>query len=108
MALFFVVSCGIGGSKGDLNFVVRTDESIRAEEVDFAVLQKTILPKCIGCHQKWTSEESFAKFIRPGEPDESQFFDSVKTGRMPKRSPPLSTEQLEIVRNYILNLIQKS
>jgi len=102
--LLSLVSCGIGGKMGALNFSVKVNESIRAEEVNFAVLQKEVLPKCIGCHQKWTTEDAFAKFITPGLPDESQFFDSVKTGRMPKKSPPLSTEKLEIVRNYILNM----
>ncbi len=97
-----LVSCGIGGAKGPLQFAIKVDEPIRSEEVDFALLQKKILPKCIGCHETWTTEEAFAKYIKPGRPDESLFYDSVKTGRMPKRSPPLSTAQLEIVRSYIL------
>lgn len=99
-----LVSCGIGGAKSPLSFAVMIEEPVRAEEVDFQILQKQILPKCIGCHQKWTTEEAFAKYIVPGKPDESQFFDSVKTGRMPKRAQPLSSQQLEIVRNYILNI----
>ncbi len=98
------VSCGFNTAKGPLNFGIKIDEPVRAEEVDFKVLQKQILPKCLGCHQKWTTEEAFAKYIVPGKPDESQFYDAVKTGRMPKRAQPLSSQQLEIVRNYILNL----
>ena len=104
LILSTLVSCGIGGAKGPLNFGIMIEEPVRAEEVDYKVLQKKILPKCIGCHQKWTTEEAFAKYIVPGKPDESQFYDSVKTGRMPKRAQPLTSQQLEIVRNYILNI----
>lgn len=107
--IFFIllttlVSCGIGGAKGPLSFGIMIEEPVRAEEVDFKILQEQILPKCIGCHQKWTTEEAFAKYIVPGKPDESQFYDSVKTGRMPKRAQPLTSQQLEIVRNYIQNI----
>lgn len=102
--LLGVVSCGLGDPKSSLSFIVPTDEAVRAEEVNFKVLQKKILPKCIGCHGKWTTEDSISRMISPGNPDTSAFYDSVKMGRMPKNSPPLSTAQLEIVRNYILNI----
>jgi hypothetical protein len=102
--LSILVSCGIGGARGPLNFEAKVDEQILAEEVNFAVLQKEILPKCIGCHQGWVSEEAIEELIVAGQPEESPFFDSVKTGWMPKRAPPLNSFQLEIVRNYILNI----
>lgn len=102
--LFAVTSCGLTDGKSGLDFSVRVDEAVRAEEVTFEVLRKKVLPSCIGCHQKWTSADAFAKYIVPGKPEESQLFDSVKAGRMPKNSPALSSAQLEIVRNYIANM----
>ncbi len=104
LVLTALVSCGIGGPKGKLIFDAERDNAIRAENVNFTVLQKQILPKCISCHGDWTSERSIADLIQPGNPDGSDFFDSVKTGWMPKNAAPLTSAELEIVRNYIINL----
>ncbi len=102
--LLALVSCGIGGAQGPLNFSIKEDLPIRAEEVDFAVLQKKVLPKCIGCHKDWTSEEIVNRFTRENLPDESRLFTTVRDGSMPKKSPPLSSALLEITRNYIQNI----
>ena len=107
LILFTLVSCGIGGSKGPLDFVVREEQPIRADEVDFKVLQKKVLPKCVGCHKDWTSEEIVKRFTKENLPDESRFFVTIREGKMPKNSPPLDTELMEIARNYIANIRYK-
>lgn len=103
-----LVSCGLGGSKTPLEFSVKVDEAVRAEEVNFEVLQKKVLPKCIGCHKDWTSEEVVNRFTRKNLPDESRLFTTIKNASMPKNSPPLSGELLEITRNYIQNIVYKA
>lgn len=105
--LVTLVSCGIGDSKGPLNFAVKVNEPIRSEDVDFAVLQKNVLPKCIGCHKGWTSEEVVNLFTRENRPDESRLYTTMKNGSMPKNSPPVSSELLEITRSYVQNIQYK-
>lgn len=86
-----------------------------SEIVSFDDLKtKVLAPKCLACHAKWTDEVGFqAKHINLGDPINSKMFDAVKAGRMPKgpklpdgtRAPVevLSTEELELFYNYILN-----
>lgn len=99
-----LASCGIGDSKGPLNFSVKVNEAVRSEDVDFAVFQKNVLPKCVGCHRDWTSEEIVNRFTRENLPDESRLYTTMKNGTMPKNSPPVSSELLEITRSYIQNI----
>lgn len=99
-----LVSCGIGGEKGPLNFQVSQDEPIRAEEVNFKVFRKTVLPRCVGCHKDWTSEEVVNRFTKENLPEQSRLYTTVRDGKMPKNSPPLSSELLEITRNYVQNI----
>lgn len=99
-----LVSCGIGGAKGPLNFSMEVEQPIRAEEVDFALLKKKVLPKCIGCHKSWTTEEVVNRFTKENLPEESRLFTTIRDGSMPKNSPPLSSELLEITSNYIKNI----
>jgi len=102
-----LVSCGIGDSKTPLNFSVKVNEPIRAEDVNFELLQKKVLPKCIGCHKDWTTEEIINRFTRENLPEQSRLFTTVQSGSMPKNSPPLSSELLEITRNYVANIRYK-
>jgi hypothetical protein len=103
--LFTLVSCGIGGARGPLHFQANFDQPIRAEEVNFAVFQKTVLPRCVGCHKDWTSEEMVNRFTRENNPEESRLFLTIKSGQMPKHTKrPLSSHFLEITRNYIQHI----
>lgn len=104
LTLFFLVSCGIGDGKGPLNFSVNMEQPVRAEDVNFQVIQKKVLPKCIGCHQDWTTEEIVNRFTKENNPDESRLYVSAHKGEMPKNSPPLSSTLLEILRDYVANI----
>lgn len=71
-------------------------------EVSFEFLSQEILaPKCITCHKGFTDEQKLLKHVKGNDPEISPLFESVKTGRMPKKAAPLNSRELEIVRTYI-------
>ncbi len=70
----------------------------------FSPLKEQIIPKCITCHESFNDEAAIQEYIVPGEPAESPFFLSLEDGSMPMDDTALSTEELEIVRTYILGL----
>ncbi len=96
---------------------VGTDESsiFRSLELDltgpisFEDLKRNILePKqCIRCHKAYATEEGLSEVVKEGKPEESELFSQLRSGLMPKDAPPLSSNNLEYVRLYILNLKQK-
>ncbi|MES2526753.1 MAG: hypothetical protein V4598_06685 [Bdellovibrionota bacterium] len=100
-----LVSCGIGGAKSPLNFAVNIEEPVRAEEVNFEVLKERVLPKCLGCHKDWTSEEVVNRFTKESNPEQSRLYTTILDGTMPKNSPSLSPILKEITRNYIQNIV---
>lgn len=110
--LLTLTSCGIGEGMGPLNFSAKIEEPVRAEEVNFAVLKKRVLPKCLGCHKDWTSEDIVNRFTRESDPDHSRLYTTIVTEkeseRMPKNAKPLSAIDQEIVRNYIQNIQWKT
>ncbi len=99
-----LVSCGIGGKQSPLLFEVTLEEPVRAEEVNFEVLKTRVLPKCVGCHKDWTSEEVVNRFTRENLPEQSRFYTTIADGSMPKNSPNLDPVLEEIARNYIQNI----
>lgn len=93
---------------------------MEAEIVTYEKLKTELLnKKCLSCHfhkMTWKDEAGFQqRWIKLGDPDNSQLFESVKLGRMPKapdnddgtpgEAEVLSTEELEIIRNYIENAL---
>ncbi len=78
---------------------------ISTDIVTFDQLKTKVLEtKCLSCHTNWKDESDFqAKHIKLGNPDHSKMFDAVKAGRMPKGKKLLSTAELELFYNYILN-----
>lgn len=55
-----------------------------------------------------TEEALLEKWIIPGKPEESRLFLVVENGKMPKNASPLSTADLEFIRNYINGLASKT
>lgn len=105
--LFFAVSCGMYDAQTPLQFTTNEELPVRAEEVNFKTLERRVLPKCIGCHKDWTSEEIVNRFTKENDPENSRLFVSVQKGEMPKNSPPLNSVLLEILRNYVSNIQYK-
>lgn len=109
--LLTLTSCLPSMDKSSLKFEAPETPSVTPigsdedQQVAFENLKTNILiPKCVQCHSKWSSEFQFQKFIIPGDPENSRLFDSVKTGRMPIGDKlPLTSAELEMVRSYIQN-----
>ncbi|WPU66885.1 hypothetical protein [Peredibacter starrii] len=106
-SLFLVASClpdrtSLRFDDASPRLNTQTRETEIPDEVDFKVLSEEILvPKCISCHKGFTDETRILKHVKENDPEISPLFQSVKTGRMPKKAPPLESRELEIVRRYV-------
>lgn len=95
--LFFVSACG---KPGPLNFEAPEIKKVGS----FQGLSSDILQtKCVSCHANFRVEENLLPYINESDPDTSKLYEVVKNGSMPKKAPPLTTLELEMVRNYISN-----
>lgn len=102
LVLCLLASCG---RPSKLVFNERLTEEVAAEETPFETLKAQVLiPHCLKCHSKKSTEESLASWIDPGSPETSRLYKSVKTGSMPKKAAALGTKELEIIRAYIMSL----
>lgn len=96
--LIFLTSCG---ARSPLVFEVKSLE----KPGSFKALTTNILQtKCVNCHRNFKIEENLLKYIDGNNPETSQLFEVVKNGSMPKKGPPLTTLELEMVRSYIENV----
>ncbi|MBY0517241.1 MAG: hypothetical protein K2P81_10045 [Bacteriovoracaceae bacterium] len=76
------------------------------EKVTFERISREILvPKCLECHKWVSSEARVLRKLVPGDPENSKIFQSVESGDMPEKGPPLSTGELELMRAYINALV---
>jgi uracil-DNA glycosylase len=101
----FITSCGPKMDRTDLVFKTKTPNISNLKVVNFEDLKREVLvPHCIGCHKRMDTEEGLARYIVPGQPEQSKLFLAIENGSMPKRANPLSTEYLEFVRRYIENI----
>ncbi len=72
----------------------------------FVQLQsKILIPKCLECHRWVNDEQKVQRFVSPGKPEESLLFEILESGEMPEEAPPLSTAELELVREYINSVV---
>ena len=98
------------GKKSDLIFIDNSPIPTRIQKeelVTFEILNQQILtPHCIVCHKKSSTEEGIAKWVVAGRPEESKLFTTIKEGLMPKRADPLPLKDVELVRQYILDLVK--
>jgi hypothetical protein len=83
-------------------------ETVRAyiEDVNFKfeTIQARILgPSCVECHKNKTSEASLANWINPEKPLTSKLLTTVLSNRMPKDRAKLSSEEKNILREYVLS-----
>lgn len=93
------------GTKSDANFASNQPTDQSDGEITFQELQKVIVvPHCIRCHADFSSEAGVRKEIKPGDAENSHFFEHIRDGTMPPDRKPLSTEEMEVVRIYIDNL----
>ncbi len=82
------------------------DTNVENEVVTFDIVFKEIFePKCLACHSNWINDEEKVKQrLVAGSTIDSPLFLKVESGQMPPSSPPLSVEELDIIRGYIEGL----
>ena len=99
--LLLVAACN--SEKGELQYSL--DGVIKREPgavVTFQQIQREILaPQCASCHSWALDEAKVNSRLVAGKPEESRLFRLVENGRMPMGGSPLSTAQLELLREYI-------
>lgn len=67
------------------------------------VNEKIIAPKCIRCHNDMATEEGLRDYYEPGRSNQSLLYERVADGSMPRRGPPLTEDELLLVRRFIDN-----
>lgn len=120
------VGC-IPGEKGELKYSVKRLEVQQSSEVDLQRVEATYQnvrnlifeEKCIGCHKQGRAKSGvdlsqyesvfdwsdyFQPIVTKGDPDQSGVYTEVARGAMPppKRSEPLSSEEIEFIKRWIL------
>lgn len=100
---FSFILSGCGKKVSPLTFTDQTSQPQNSEQqVGFSLIKSQILsPNCIKCHSDVSSENGLQKWITKGDPENSAFYLTIKDGSMPKNAAPLSTADLELIRNYI-------
>jgi mono/diheme cytochrome c family protein len=72
------------------------------EAVNFEVLkEKLLVPHCIACHKGAAQEEKILGWVVAGKPDDSELYQVIKDGSMPKKAAALDSRYLDLVVRYI-------
>ncbi len=104
--ILFLIILSSCGDRSNLTYSERTRDNLPIEEiVSFDRLKVDILStRCVSCHRNASTEDGLKQWLTPGKPDSSPLFLRTEDGSMPKNAAPLSTGELEEIRNYIVNL----
>ncbi len=84
----------IDNGNGDVIVVAPTYQEIN---------EKLIAPKCLRCHSDMGSEQGLRDYYVPGRSNQSLLYERVADGSMPRRGPPLTEDELLLVRRFIDN-----
>jgi hypothetical protein len=109
LLLVLLCSCLHQPKNGGLEFNLSGAPNIQISpsngEVTFVSLKEKIFePRCVKCH-KWILDEiEVQSRLKPGSPETSDLFLQVESGDMPPKGDDLTTEQLEMLRQYINSL----
>lgn len=103
--IYILSSCQ--AKKGPLTYSLSGERLLpvreRPELITLEFIQEKILiPQCIQCHE-WVSDPAqIQRRVTAGNPDTSRLFRVMENGRMPPRPvPPVGTDDLELLREYI-------
>lgn len=70
----------------------------------FGSIQRIVIgPKCLQCHSSLSTYAGVMQIVEPGNPGSSAFYESIRSGEMPQRSPKLSKAEVQAVQTWILN-----
>ena len=89
-----------------------TDESSKfkvnnysLDQVNYPLLRDNVLkPQCLQCHSWVNSEVEVNKRITYGDPEHSDLYNAVESGRMPENATRLNSQSLNLVKLYILKM----
>lgn len=108
--LFILTSCIEAGSDESGVFQVLKPVQPPADEnevVTFKMINDQLMqPLCVRCHAWAGDEERVLSRVKPGEPESSRFYRVMEDGSMPKGGPEMTSEQLALVRRYIMDLVK--
>ena len=104
--LFFLTSCLPSLGKTSLVFddgAISTRPLVAdGEAVTYEVLkEKLLVPHCIACHKGAALEEKVLGWVVEGKPDDSELYQVIKDGSMPKKAAALDSRYLDLVVRYI-------
>jgi mono/diheme cytochrome c family protein len=104
--LFILTSCLPSLGKTSLVFddgAISTKPLVAdGEAVTFEVLkEKLLVPHCIACHKGAALEEKVLGWVVEGKPDDSELYQVIKDGSMPKKAAALDSRYLDLVVRYI-------
>ena len=104
--LFFITSCLPSLGKTSLVFddgAISTRPLVAdGEAVTYEVLkEKLLVPHCIACHKGAALEEKVLGWVVEGKPDDSELYQVIKDGSMPKKAAALDSRYLDLVVRYI-------
>ena len=79
---------------------------VRPEVLTLNYIQQNLLiPQCVKCHAWVEVPEQIQRRVSSGNPQGSRLFQVMENGRMPPRpAQPVSTADLELMREYIIQL----
>lgn len=106
LALSLVACYGRGTDEASLFGL--TEEIDISGPIGFEILKSQVLgpSRCLSCHVEMNSESSLiSRYVRPGAPEASSLFIAVSSGRMPQGGPRLSKAREDLVRRYIVDLL---
>jgi mono/diheme cytochrome c family protein len=109
LTLLTSASCLPSFDKTALNFddgsITLTPLVADGEKVTFAILKEKLLqPHCMSCHSRIGDEARLLDWVVPGKVEESDLYQVVKDGRMPKNGDPLDSRYLDLIQRYISDL----
>src|SRR5690606_19874620 len=100
-----LISCG---KRDGFEFIETHGNDLQLEHEKLLTFQdlrnRILVPHCITCHKRSGTEEGIEKWVIAGDPENSKIFKVIRDGSMPKKADPLSTADLEFVRQYIIDL----
>lgn len=101
--LLFLASCG---ERSKLIFSAPEE---KFQEISFQNFRANLLEtKCMSCHKDFSDEKKLLEYIDLKNPDNSILYLVVKDGSMPPRGRPLTSLELEFVRNYVTSFQKPS
>ena len=107
---FLILGCAPSG----------TDEAVQFQKNELVITgnavndlrQNIVVPHCMSCHNyhsDWAnSDDAFLKWIKPGDPNGSQFFTRVISGNMPKGRAKLSQDLIDFIAQAITDMEERT